>query len=86
MDDHDGEARQEDRAQDCKSCGEEKEEDFVILTGGMSNMDPEVKRAHMMFRAAILQEMGIQTPAAMAVPTPPATEEPAATAKEPSSI
>jgi hypothetical protein len=34
-------------------------EDFMILITDISNMDDEVKTAHMLFSDAILQEMGI---------------------------
>jgi hypothetical protein len=34
-------------------------EDFMILIADISNMDDEVKTAHMLFSDAILQEMGL---------------------------
>jgi hypothetical protein len=37
-----------------------RKEDFMILTTDTSNMDDELNAAHMLFRDAILQEMGLR--------------------------
>jgi hypothetical protein len=51
----------------------------------MTNMDPEVKATHMIYRAIFLEELGIRT-APAATPTPPVTEELVATEEVPYSI
>jgi hypothetical protein len=57
-----------------------RKEDFMILIAETFNMDEEVKAAHMFFREAILQEMGIRK--AATTPSTATTAESQTTAPE----
>jgi hypothetical protein len=49
-----------------------RKEDFMILIADTSNMDDEVKTVHMLFRDAILKEMGLhRAPATSTMAAPP---------------
>ena len=45
-----------------KAAVKKRSQDFMILTADVSNMDPLARAAHNMYRAAILQELGLVPP------------------------
>ena len=45
-----------------KAAVKKRSQDFMILTADVSNLDPLARAAHNMYRAAILQEIGLVPP------------------------
>ena len=45
-----------------KAAVKKRSQDFMILTADVSNLDPLARAAHNMYRAAILQELGLVPP------------------------
>ena len=45
-----------------KAAVKKRSQDFMILTADVSNMDPLARAVHDMYRAAILQELGLVQP------------------------